>query len=181
MTRRQAVKWLLGGTASLACAPSLALARAPAPLRHASGTLSCYNTHTDEFLTARYLTPEGAFDPQGVGRLEHLFRCHYTGEVHPIAPELFVLLDATRVRLGAAERPIQLVSGFRSPAYNRVLRSRSRNVAKKSFHLQGMAADVRIDGVKVADLREAALGFRAGGVGRYAEFVHLDVGPVRTW
>ena len=179
LTRRDVLQKILWGAAAaplLGSWPGTAAARLPT-----TGNLSFHNIHTDESVEVRYRTRDGAWLPDGLDRLDRLFRCHYTDEVHSIAPELYQLLDAVRRRLGAAERPFQLISGYRSPAYNALLRRKSGNVAKHSYHLQGMAADVRLDGVAVADLRSAAREISTGGVGCYSAFVHLDVGPRRSW
>jgi uncharacterized protein YcbK (DUF882 family) len=76
-----------------------------------------------------------------------------------------------------------VISGYRSPATNELLQRRSAGVATRSLHLEGRAIDVRLADVPLADLRDAAMSMRAGGVGFYAQsqFVHLDTGRVRRW
>ncbi|MEL7343649.1 MAG: DUF882 domain-containing protein, partial [Pseudomonadota bacterium] len=71
----------------------------------------------------------------------------------------------------------------RSPATNQMLRSRSRSVARNSLHMEGKAADLRIEGRSVSQIARAAASCSAGGVGRYSRsnFVHMDCGPIRTW
>lgn len=157
------------------------LAKACPPKFQCSGRLSVYNMHTDESLTVCYLKRNKQFDPTALNQLDHLFRCHYTGKVHHINPELFLLLDTVRSQLGANERPFRLVSGYRSLEYNRLLRARSGLVAKKSYHLRGMAADIQLDGVELTAISDVAKRLNVGGVGNYEQFVHLDVGPVRHW
>ncbi|SMC16817.1 Uncharacterized conserved protein YcbK, DUF882 family [Desulfacinum hydrothermale DSM 13146] len=182
MTRRQFFQNILAGgcaTAAilLGCDPAQA-----APFRGACcGRLSFYNLHTRESLSVRYMGAGGRLDPRALRRLDHLFRCHYTGEVRRIDRRLYMLLDALRSRLGLEEKPYLLVSGYRSPVYNALLRKQGHGVAKKSYHLRGMAADIRMEGVPLAVLRKTAAGFRAGGIGSYPDFIHLDVGPVRYW
>jgi uncharacterized protein YcbK (DUF882 family) len=74
------------------------------------------------------------------------------------------------------------VSGYRSPRSNEMLRTRSGAVARHSLHLKGMAADVRLTGVPLRRLRDAALDMKMGGVGYYTdEFLHVDTGRVRSW
>ncbi|MBL3704072.1 DUF882 domain-containing protein [Sulfitobacter sp. BDSS02] len=79
--------------------------------------------------------------------------------------------------------PYMLLSGYRSPQTNAMLRSRSRGVAKNSLHMKGQAADLRLASRSVNQMAKAALACRAGGVGRYSRsnFVHMDCGTVRSW
>jgi len=81
------------------------------------------------------------------------------------------------------ERTFEVISGYRSPATNGMLRKNSDGVAKKSMHLQGRAIDVRLPGLATSRLRDAATGLARGGVGYYAalDFVHLDTGRIRSW
>ncbi len=81
------------------------------------------------------------------------------------------------------DEPYMMLSGYRSPATNGMLRSRSRGVAKNSLHMVGQAADLRWASRSVNQMAKAASACRAGGVGRYSgsNFVHMDCGPVRNW
>jgi uncharacterized protein YcbK (DUF882 family) len=85
--------------------------------------------------------------------------------------------------LTGSKAPFEVISGFRSPATNGALQQRGRGVATHSLHLDGRAIDVRLADVDLADLRDAALSLKRGGVGYYREsrFVHLDTGRVRRW
>ena len=77
-----------------------------------------------------------------------------------------------------------MISGYRCPATNTTLRNtRGGGVARRSLHMDGKAIDVRLPGVPLADLRDAALSLGMGGVGFYPreQFVHVDTGPVRRW
>jgi uncharacterized protein YcbK (DUF882 family) len=116
--------------------------------------------------------------------VNHLLRDFRTGQVHAIEPKLLDLLAIVRARLETAA-PVSVVSGYRSPATNAMLRGEHEHsgVATKSLHMQGMAIDVRIVGRSLAALHNAALAERGGGVGYYPEsdFVHVDVGRVRSW
>ncbi len=80
-------------------------------------------------------------------------------------------------------KPVQLISGYRSLDTNDELRARSRGVAKHSYHTKGQAMDFHIEGISLSNIRKAALSMRAGGVGYYprSNFVHIDTGPVRHW
>jgi uncharacterized protein YcbK (DUF882 family) len=148
---------------------------------HCSGRLDFYNIHTEESFHGSYLKATGDFDPRALQDLEHFFRCHHTGEVHSIDPGLFLLLDALREHLGVPGSTYHLISGYRSREYNRLLRRSSSNVSKRSYHLRGKAADVKLKGVPLRKLAGEARRLEMGGVGLYRHFVHLDVGPVRSW
>jgi len=182
MTRREMLKILAVGTvAPSLLAPFDREAKAASLKSLCSGKLSFRNIHTNENLEIHYLNRKGGFDPMALARLNHLFRCHFNGRAHRINPDLFLLLDAVRSQLKVRERPYLLISGYRSPSYNLLLRRKGHGAARNSYHIKGMAADINIDGVPLADIREAAVSSAIGGVGSYTNFVHLDVGPVRHW
>jgi uncharacterized protein YcbK (DUF882 family) len=107
-----------------------------------------------------------------------------SGDVHPIDPSLLDVLWQTQANLKSAA-PFEIISAYRSPQTNTMLRGRSSHtgVAKNSMHLTGQAVDIRLPGVALADVRDAALDLKRGGVGYYADsgFVHLDTGRVRRW
>jgi uncharacterized protein YcbK (DUF882 family) len=86
-------------------------------------------------------------------------------------------------RLLETQEPFQMLSGYRSARTNAMLRRRSRSVAKKSLHIKGMAADVRLSSRSVSQIARAGYACNAGGVGKYSRsnFVHLDSGAIRTW
>ncbi len=92
------------------------------------------------------------------------------------------ILAATH-RLLETDEPYLMLSGYRSPATNAMLASRSRSVASNSYHIRGMAADLRLSSRSSSQMAAAAIATKAGGVGRYgrSNFVHMDSGPVRTW
>ena len=105
-----------------------------------------------------------------------------TGDEHVIDPALLDLLHRLRLTLGA-EHPFEVISGYRSPKTNQMLREKSNGVAASSLHMAGKAIDIRVADVTLAALRTAAIDLRAGGVGYYPEsqFVHVDTGRVRMW
>lgn len=144
--------------------------------------LAFVNTHTSESLEVVYR--EGPrYLSHAMARIDHLLRDHRTGEVHPIDPALLDQLDRLAAMLGAGRDPYHVISGYRSPRSNSMLASRSGGVAKRSLHMSGQAIDIRIPGVPLARVHEAALAMQAGGVGYYpkSDFVHLDTGRVRNW
>jgi len=146
-------------------------------------SLSFVHTHTGEQLSTVYFEG-GSYNDAKLGRISHLLRDFRTDEVHPIDPAVLDILADLRV-LADRDAPYEVISGYRSPATNAALRSRSRSsgVAAHSLHMQGRAIDVRLTGFPTHRLREFALGLRRGGVGFYAQsdFVHLDNGAVRHW
>jgi uncharacterized protein YcbK (DUF882 family) len=144
-------------------------------------SLSFVHTHTGERLSTVYFEG-GSYNDVELGRINQLLRDFRTGDVHAIDPAVLDILADLRV-LADRDEPYEVISGYRSPATNATLRSRSRGVAAHSFHLQGRAIDVRLSGFPTDKLRELALGLRQGGVGFYpqSDFVHLDNGPIRHW
>jgi uncharacterized protein YcbK (DUF882 family) len=137
--------------------------------------------HTGERLTVEYFNA-GSYQADGLAAIDRLLRDFRTGEVHAIDPKLLDLLHV----LGAStrsRRPFQVISGYRSPATNEMLRSRSEGVAAGSLHLKGQAVDIRLADVRLADLRDAAIAAALGGVGYYqaSNFVHVDCGRPRRW
>jgi len=90
---------------------------------------------------------------------------------------------AATLRLMDTNEPYHVVSGYRSPATNAMLRRSNRGVARNSYHTKGMAADLKLDSRSIHQMARAAIACKAGGVGKYARsrFVHMDCGPVRTW
>ncbi len=141
--------------------------------------LSLYNIHTDESLDISYFSA-GSYDFEALDKINYLLRCHYNNTVKPIDIGVLDLLCDVKNRIGA-DKEIQIISGYRSPEYNDYLRGIGRNVAKNSYHMKGVAIDFSIHGFSMGSLSQAAKSFLAGGVGRYAEFVHIDTGPVRYW
>jgi uncharacterized protein YcbK (DUF882 family) len=147
----------------------------------ASRTLSFHHTHTGEKLTAEYFC-RGAYVPDALAAINRHLRDFRTGEEHLIDPALLDLLHRLTVATETT-RPFQVVSGYRSPKTNQILREKSAGVAASSLHMAGKAIDVRLADEPLPALRAAALGLKAGGVGFYPEsdFVHVDTGRVRMW
>lgn len=168
----------LGGAVGLLAAPNLwaGVMKPPGEKR-----LGFYNTHTGEALSLAYWA-EGDYIPASLEEINLLLRDHRTGQIHAIDPGVLDILHTLQGRLDNP-RAYQVISGYRSPASNQLLSSKSSGVAKKSLHMQGKAIDVRLPGTELKHLHAAALSLKAGGVGYYAksDFVHLDVGRVRYW
>ena len=141
--------------------------------------LNLYNTHTGEQLALRY-SAKGTWSKDDQQKLNYFLRCHYTNEIKPIPPELTTVLCRVKDRFGPA-RQIKVISGYRSREYNEYLRMTGHHVAQESLHLQGLAVDFSIPGIRNRDVSRYAKKLRQGGVGRYPDFVHIDIGRVRYW
>jgi len=145
-------------------------------------SLAMLHTHTQERIELVFAEGE-RYLPEALGRMNRFLRYHYTGEVGVIDPQLFDLMHGVQQALGT-ERAFEIISGYRCPATNARLRdTRGGGVAKQSLHMEGRAIDLRLPGVPLDELRDAALSLRGGGVGYYesSRFVHLDNGRVRRW
>jgi uncharacterized protein YcbK (DUF882 family) len=179
-TRR---RWLRDG-AGLAGAIAAPLLSLPARASQAGArTLSMAHTHTRERIELVYAAEQG-YLPEALVALNRFLRDHYSGQIGTMHPPLFDVLHAVRRLLGGAAGTFEIISGYRCPDTNdRLRRTRGGGVAQGSLHLQGQAVDVRLPGVPLAELRDAALSLRAGGVGYYPgeQFVHIDTGRVRSW
>jgi uncharacterized protein YcbK (DUF882 family) len=143
--------------------------------------LGFLNLHTGEKADLPYWI-QGDYVPESLAEINRILRDHRSGQVAAIDTQLLDLLHRVNSALGASQ-PFQVISGYRSPASNRMLAGNSSGVAKRSLHMEGKAIDIRLPGIQLADLRRAGLMLRSGGVGYYpgSNFVHLDVGRVRTW
>ncbi|HTT07699.1 MAG TPA: DUF882 domain-containing protein [Gammaproteobacteria bacterium] len=170
----------LAGLAGALCAPGLftpSLARA----REMPRRLAFLHTHTGEKLSIVY-AENGSYVPEALTAINHLLRDFRTGEIHAIDLALLDQLTDLTAILGA-NRTYEVICGYRCPATNAMLRENGHGVAKASLHMSGRAIDVRLPGVALTMLRDAALSMSAGGVGYYSQsdFVHLDTGRVRRW
>jgi uncharacterized protein YcbK (DUF882 family) len=145
--------------------------------------LSFYHTHTGKRLEVVY-SRNGVYVPSALEEINHFLFDFRTGDAAQMDPELLDLIYDVRAELGS-DGTYQVVSAYRSPKTNDMLRGRSKNtgVAKNSQHLLGKAIDVRLEGVKTAKLRDTALAMKRGGVGFYeaSDFVHMDTGRPRSW
>jgi uncharacterized protein YcbK (DUF882 family) len=139
------------------------------------------HTHTGETLSTEYFDGRN-YAAEALTQVNQLLRDFRTGDVHVIDPALLDLLYDLQVRADH-DAPFEIISGYRSPATNAMLRGRSSGVAEHSQHLLGKAIDVRLEGYATRSLGAHARELARGGVGFYAasDFVHIDTGSVRTW
>jgi len=179
VSRRTFIQWSASALFS-GLIPFPVLASIP-PLPSKSQTLSFYNIHTREVLTACYRI-NGNLVPHALQQIDHILRDHRTGEIKPIDTKLLDLLFRI-INPVELKSPINVISGYRSAKTNAALRKRTSGVARKSLHMQGRAIDIRVPGLPTPAIRERAIRFKSGGVGYYpkSDFVHLDTGRFRTW
>lgn len=161
--------------------PVLALPSTVAARTGRGRELRFFHTHTSERLVVEYHDGR-AYLGDALSTINRFLRDFRTEEVHAIDPGLLDLLHTLSAATETA-RPFEVISGYRSPQTNQMLRTRSEGVAAGSLHMQGMAIDIRLADVPLDSLRQAARAARAGGVGYYprSEFVHVDTGRVRFW
>jgi len=147
----------------------------------ATRALRFVHAHTGERLAVEYFGG-GTYLGDALATVNRFLRDFRTGDVHAIDPGLLDLLYSLTTLTGTG-RPFEVISGYRSPATNEMLRHQSDGVAGGSLHMRGQAIDVCLADVPVAKLRNAALAVRGGGVGYYPGpgFVHVDTGRVRAW
>ena len=143
--------------------------------------IKMYSARTGEKIDMIYWV-EGDYIKDAVQEVNHFMRDWRTGDVKNMDLRTIDIMAASLNLLDVSE-PYMLLSGYRSPKTNAMLRSRSTGVAKNSLHLKGQAADLRLSSRSVSQIGRAAASCAAGGVGRYSgsNFVHMDCGPVRTW
>jgi uncharacterized protein YcbK (DUF882 family) len=144
-------------------------------------TLNFYSIHTHERQTITY-KKGNTYIPEAMKRIAIILRDHRTGDIHPIDPKLMDYLYDLLTEVNN-HGEVHIISGYRSPATNKMLRRKSKGVAAKSLHLQGKALDFRLPGTDTAVLRDKARAMRRGGVGYYrkSNFIQIDTGPVRSW
>ena len=140
-----------------------------------------YSGRSGETVDAIYWI-DGKYIPEVLKEINHFMRDLRAGTMFKMNPGNLDIIAATHQLLDVNE-PYTLLSGYRSPATNAMLRERSRGVARNSLHMQGMAADLRLKSRSVSQMARAAEACSSGGVGRYSrsDFVHMDCGPVRSW
>ncbi|PPC90905.1 MAG: Twin-arginine translocation pathway signal [Methylobacter sp.] len=178
-SKRKFIKQLAGGAlvAMAGINPSLAGFRTLSPHK----TLALEHSHTGEKLKLTYYE-NGRYIKPALKEISYLLRDYNNDHVHTIDPFLLDQLYDLSTLLGT-HRPFYIISGYRSPVTNAVMRKHHRGIAKDSLHMQGRAIDIQIEGIDARRIRNAAVAMQSGGVGYYrqSEFVHLDTGNVRTW
>lgn len=176
ISRRNFLK-AASGTAAMVLAPTV-LAK---PVAQGERVLRFHNLHTGENIKATYWA-EGQYIAEELAAIDHLLRDHRVNEMIKMDRHLYDLLYTLQQQV-SSHKSYHVISGYRSPATNAKLRHNSSGVAKRSLHMQGKAIDIRLPGVELKHLRQAALSLKAGGVGYYpkSNFIHVDTGRPRFW
>ncbi len=174
---------LLGVFAAAAVTAAPTFSNAAGFLRGAGDVrrIAMYSGRTGESINTIYWI-EGEYIKEALAEINHFARDWRTDQVKAFDTRTLDITAAAHALLGSSE-PYMLLSGYRSPETNRMLRSRSGGVAKNSLHLKGQAADLRLKSRSVNQIFKAAAACKAGGVGKYSgsNFVHMDCGAVRSW
>lgn len=179
MTRRA----LLGAFAATTVAAAPTFSNAAGFLRGGGDIrrIRMYSGRTGERIDMIYWI-EGKYIKDAVKEVNYFMRDWRTDGVKSMDLRTVDIMAAAHNLMDANE-PYMLLSGYRSPKTNAMLRSRSRGVAKNSLHMKGQAADLRLSSRSVNQMAKAAIACRGGGVGSYSgsNFVHMDCGVVRNW
>jgi len=140
-----------------------------------------YSGRTGEAMDTIYWI-EGEYIPEVMKEINHFMRDWRSNDKIAMDMRTVDIMAASH-RLMDVSEPFTLLSGYRCPATNAMLRSKSRGVAKHSLHMVGQAADLRLKSRSVGQMAKAAAACASGGVGKYSrsDFVHMDCGPVRSW
>ncbi|MEI7481580.1 MAG: DUF882 domain-containing protein [Elusimicrobiota bacterium] len=153
-------------------------ARPPEPVNlGGDGILSLTRQGSGEQLIVRYRSRKGVYNKSGIDKISRIMRCSLTGNETAVSVKLLEIMDAVEDRFG--KRGLTILSGYRTPKLN----SRVSGAARRSLHMLGWAADVRIAGYSPARVAAYARGMRTGGVGYYPDigFAHLDAGYPKYW
>lgn len=166
------------GLMSTLSTPALAAAKLPG---NGSYRLSFRNLHTGESFSGVYRVGN-KYLPEAFTQINHVLRDFRTGEEYPIDPRTMDIVYMIQNKIGR-KAPMEILSGYRSPKTNKMLRNASGGVAKNSLHMTGQAIDLRMSDYSTSRIRDIATNLRAGGVGYYprSDFVHIDTGKVRHW
>lgn len=174
---------LLGAFAATAVIAAPTYSRAFSMLKGAGDIrrIRMYSGRTGEAVDTIYWI-EGEYIPEVVKEINYFMRDWRTDDAVGIDMRAIDIMAASH-RLMDVSEPYMLLSGYRSPQTNAMLRSKSRGVARNSLHMKGQAADLRLSSRSVGQMAKAAAACASGGVGKYSRsnFVHMDSGPVRSW
>lgn len=180
MKRREVLKLGFAGFIG-ASLPLITASEAQSAYSFNSWEVMFRHGHTGESFRGVYRIGD-KYLPEAFAKLNYVMRDFRTGEVFPMDPHVLDILSIIQKRTGHS-KPFEILSGYRSPRTNAMLRKNSSGVARNSFHMYGQAVDFRLPGHSTKGLKNIAKGLKAGGVGYYpkSNFVHIDTGKVRSW
>jgi len=178
--RRRLLKLGLAGILG-SVVPLIPVSKVGAASPYSPWRISFRHGHTGESFSGVYRVGD-KYLPEAFERINYVLRDFRTRDVFPMDPRVIDLISMIHEKTGAKE-PLEILSGYRSPKTNAMLRRASTGVAKNSYHMYGQAIDIRIPRYSTRKLRQVAVKMRAGGVGYYprSDFVHVDTGKVRSW
>jgi len=164
-------------TAAPTCSKAFSFLRGGGDVRR----ISMYSGRSGETLNTIYWI-EGKYIPEALNEINYFMRDLRADETREMDPRTIDIAAAAH-RLLEVDEPFMLLSGYRNPQTNAMLRETTPGVARNSYHIRGKAADLRLRSRSVSQIYRAAMACEAGGVGKYSHtnFVHMDCGPLRTW
>ncbi len=171
-------------TPALASTINVSSLLAPARAKSKDRYISFFSQRTGESFEGLYRSGD-QYIGASIKEINRVLRDFRTNDVASMDPALmdilFHLQDGVRYKGGNA--PYEIISAFRSPKTNEMLRRAGEGVAKNSYHTKGQAIDLRVADISTKALSKIALDLKAGGVSHYkrSDFLHIDTGPVRTW
>ncbi len=176
--RRDFLKKSLSVAVGLVATPAIVH---PAFANFGAYKVSFRNAHTGESFSGVYRVGN-KYLPEAFKQINYVMRDFRTNDVKMIDPHLLDLMYWMHFQSGSG-KPFEVISGYRSPKTNNMLRSASSGVAKRSMHMEGRAVDLRLEGTGLSKLRKIAIEMKSGGVGYYprSNFLHVDTGRVRQW
>lgn len=180
LDRRDLLKYgLLGILGSVT--PLLPGRSAEASAGSGAWRVNLHQSHTGEAFDGVYRVGD-EYIPEAFERLNYMLRDFRTGEIFPMDPRIVDLISLMQTKV-PGDGPFEVLSGYRSPKTNAMLRRVGTGVAKNSYHMYGQALDIRTWGYSTRRLSNLARSFRVGGVGYYpkSNFVHIDTGELRSW
>lgn len=179
LTRRQLMG--VGAAGLLSMVAPLTLASKARADAQKIWKISFRHAHTKESFSGVYRIGD-TYLPEVFDRVNYFMRDFRTGEAFPMDPRVIDILSLVQDGSGY-NGPLEILSGYRTPKTNAMLRRVSEGVASNSFHMYGQAIDIRLPGYSTRKLARVARGLRAGGVGYYPRsgFVHVDTGEIRSW
>jgi uncharacterized protein YcbK (DUF882 family) len=161
--------------------PLIPMRKALAGVNGGVWRVSFHHCHTGESFSGAYRVGD-KYLPDAFERLNYVLRDFRTRDVFPMDPRVIDIISLVQAK-SRTGKPLEVLSGYRSPKTNAKLRHETSGVAKNSFHMYGQALDIRMPGYNTGRLRRVAMDVHGGGVGYYprSDFIHVDTGKIRTW